>query len=222
MDCEFGETGHLRDRVGDYFRARLAHYAHLDSSPKDFKRLLSSLLQLLYLVNIGLIKMFDSASGPVHIFTQSHAFTPHLSSPLSWQMRSPLSPRNSNNCAHSFSDSMTSFGQSLSSCPQSQPKESSFSKRTIKPNPLLQRRGDDGRETRRNLFLKKVRESSEDKKWAMRGGEDEMMRTIWIAEQRRLAEKRTKEAMAVPTEREEEETELQDAHSGARSLGTRW
>jgi len=43
--------------------------------------------------------------------------------------------------------------------------------------------------------LKKVREDSEEHKWRARGGEDEMMRTIWIAEQRRRAERQARDAM---------------------------
>ncbi|RFU25327.1 hypothetical protein B7463_g11023, partial [Scytalidium lignicola] len=113
---------------------------------------------------------------------------------------------------------MTSPTPSLRQKSPSQPIETPFSKRTTKPNPLLQRSGSDGRETRRKLFLKKVRSNSEDKRWAMRGGDDEMMRTIWIAEQRRLAEKQVREAMAVPCEREEEEIEILDAPSDKRAL----
>lgn len=60
-----------------------------------------------------------------------------------------------------------------------------FSKRPTKPNPLLNKGDEEGRETRRKLFLKKVKESSEDRKWRARGGEDEMMRTIWVMEERR-------------------------------------
>lgn len=64
-------------------------------------------------------------------------------------------------------------------------RESVFSKRPTKPNPLLNKGDEEGRETRRKLFLKKVKESSEDRKWRARGGEDEMMRTIWVMEERR-------------------------------------
>lgn len=55
--------------------------------------------------------------------------------------------------------------------------------------------------------MKRVREDSEDKRWTARGGDDEMMRAIWIAEQRRREEKQKREAMgmdALPVEEEEE------------------
>ena len=51
--------------------------------------------------------------------------------------------------------------------------ENSYSKRIIKQNPLIHNRGD-GRETRRGLFLKKVQAKSEERRWAARGGEDEV------------------------------------------------
>jgi hypothetical protein len=66
--------------------------------------------------------------------------------------------------------------------------------------------GADGRETRRRLFLKRVREDSEDKRWKARGGDDEMMRSIWIAEQRRREERQRREAVgleALPIEEED-------------------
>lgn len=89
-------------------------------------------------------------------------------------------------------------------------KESNFSKRTTKVNPLIHGRGnaDEGRETRRKLFLKGVREKSEEKKWRDRGGDDEIMRCIWVAEQRRLDERRRKEIMGIEADAEEEELSL--------------
>ncbi|KAH8821146.1 hypothetical protein F5884DRAFT_76111 [Xylogone sp. PMI_703] len=162
--------------------------------------------------------MFGIMSSPVHIHPQNHTFSPIVSSPLSWQSKSsPLSPHNTN-CSHQFYNHMTSPTPSSRSKSPHQSTETPFSKRTIKPNPLLQRSGSDGREARRKLFLKKVRSNSEDKRWEKRGGEDEMMRTIWIAEQRRLAEKQAREAMAIPSEREEEELEILNALTDARTL----
>jgi hypothetical protein len=90
-------------------------------------------------------------------------------------------------------------------------RDSVYSKRATKANPLIHGRtssaGEDGRETRRKLFLKKVREDSQDKRWKDRGGDDEMMRSIWIAEQRRMEEKQRREAMGLilPAEEDIEE-----------------
>jgi hypothetical protein len=52
-------------------------------------------------------------------------------------------------------------------------KDNPYSKRITKENPLIHNHGD-GRETRRTLFLRKVREESEERRWDARGGEDEV------------------------------------------------
>jgi hypothetical protein len=46
----------------------------------------------------------------------------------------------------------------------------------VKRNPLIHGResGDDARETRRKLFLKKVQDGREEKRWEARGGDDEV------------------------------------------------
>jgi hypothetical protein len=92
----------------------------------------------------------------------------------------------------------------MSPTPVGKSRESSYSKRPTKANPLIHDR-DDGRETRRKLFLKKVREDSEDRRWAARGGDDEMMRTIWIAEHRRREERQARDAKFVQASQEEED-----------------
>ncbi|RDW91408.1 hypothetical protein BP5796_02573 [Coleophoma crateriformis] len=151
------------------------------------------------------IPNFQTYSHP-----QSFQFTPIVSSPLSSPplRRSPehppLSPRDNNasstRLTHVMSSPTPSKPTNLRSSSPINPASSSpvhgsaestsrFSKRTTKSNPLIHNRGD-GRETRRKLFLKKVREDSEDQRWKARGGDDEMMRTIWIAEQRRMQERR--------------------------------
>ena len=65
--------------------------------------------------------------------------------------------------------------------------------------------GDEGRETRRKLFLKRVREGSEEKRWAGRGGDEEIMRCLWVAEERRRVERQRREAMGIEVPMEEEE-----------------
>ncbi len=89
-------------------------------------------------------------------------------------------------------------------------RESVYSKRVTKANPLMNRNADEGREARRKLFLKRVREGSEEKKWRDRNsgigeGEDEVLRCIWVAEERRREEARRREAMGVLDGVEEEE-----------------
>ncbi|KAE9377726.1 hypothetical protein N431DRAFT_434869 [Stipitochalara longipes BDJ] len=87
----------------------------------------------------------------------------------------------------------------LPSPPPSRGRESVYSKRVTKANPLMNRNADEGREARRKLFLKKVREGSEEKRWrdrnsGMSEGEDEVLRAIWVAEERRREEERRWEA----------------------------
>lgn len=40
-------------------------------------------------------------------------------------------------------------------------------------------KGSDSRETQRKLFLKKVREGSENKRWEARGGDDEVYFSVY-------------------------------------------
>ncbi len=65
--------------------------------------------------------------------------------------------------------------------------------------------GEEGRETRRKLFLKKVREGAEEKRWKDRGGDEEIMRCIWVAEERRREERIRREALGLDAEILEEE-----------------
>jgi hypothetical protein len=67
--------------------------------------------------------------------------------------------------------------------------------------------GDDGRETRRKLFLKRVREGGEEKRWRDRGGDEEIMRCLWVAEKRRRDEMTQREAMGIKEPSEEDEQE---------------
>jgi hypothetical protein len=80
----------------------------------------------------------------------------------------------------------------------------------VKRNPLLHRDNDEGRETRRKLFLKRVRDSGEEKRWEARGGEDEMMRCIWAAEEKRWMEKKAREAGMVSSQEVEEEDDTDE------------
>ncbi len=89
-------------------------------------------------------------------------------------------------------------------------RESVYSKRTTKTNPLLHNnRGssssDEGRETRRKLFLKRVRDGAEEKRFKARGladpererEEEEMLRCVWLREERKREERVRTEARAL-------------------------
>ncbi|KAL2269123.1 hypothetical protein VTJ83DRAFT_3969 [Remersonia thermophila] len=53
-----------------------------------------------------------------------------------------------------------------------------FASRSSRPNPVLRRR-EDAQESRRRLFLQNVRQRQEDRRWEMRGGEDELLKLEW-------------------------------------------
>ncbi|KAK0116796.1 hypothetical protein ONS96_012646 [Cadophora gregata f. sp. sojae] len=107
---------------------------------------------------------------------------------------------------HTQKNKTTNANSSSLISPPPSKRESTYSKRTTKPNPLMSGRGsgDEGRETRRKLFLKRVREGSEDKKWAARGGDEEILRCLWVAEERRRVERQRREAMGIEVPMEEE------------------
>ncbi|KAF8541386.1 hypothetical protein BDD12DRAFT_829765 [Trichophaea hybrida] len=114
---------------------------------------------------------------------------------------SPLSP-----CRNSIFTSPISNirpGSMLPSPPRS-PPEFLAPKRLFKPIPIG-RSGEDVRTARRNLFLKKVQNGREDKAWKARGGEDEIMRMIFVAEHKRWEASLEKAASRIPTIYEEEE-----------------
>jgi hypothetical protein len=79
-----------------------------------------------------------------------------------------------------------------------------YSRRPTKANPLIHRNPQDGRETRRKLFLKRVKDKSADRRY---GGDEEMMRRIWLAEERRREEAIRREAMGLEPGLDEEELE---------------
>ena len=118
--------------------------------------------------------------------------------------------------------SITPVHNKSASLPSPPSSRGGFSKRTTKVNPLIHGR-DDGRETRRKLFLKRVREEGEEKRWKGRErsingeGEEEMemMRCVWIAEERR----RKREAEALGFSGEEYELSLGEFGYGLMGVG---
>lgn len=132
-------------------------------------------------------KMF-SQLPPLHTqsspfsFQHQNFYTPSKPSPLSSSPlganRSPLAERDEN-ASHSFTMSSppppTTNIFSAQIYGQTSQSAKSTGKRVVKKNPLIHRdEKDGGRETRRKLFLKRVREDSEDKRWDKKGGDDEV------------------------------------------------
>ncbi|KAI6713108.1 hypothetical protein B2J93_5311 [Marssonina coronariae] len=178
-------------------------------------------------------KMLSMLPAYAHTYGQPHRTSPLSSSPL----RNSLSPRDTNalprtsdietfspteskqhfpstsTSTYPYTTPSTSTKNTFISPPQTR-RESAYSKRKAKPNPLMSGRanGAEGRDTRRKLFLKRVREDSEEKKWKGRGGDEEIMRCLWVAEERRRGERRQREAMGIdgPPEEDEEQEQTRD------------
>ncbi|CCU74427.1 hypothetical protein BGHDH14_bgh02632 [Blumeria hordei DH14] len=92
-----------------------------------------------------------------------------------------------------------------------------FSSRQIKPNPLFSTRVGssmrvESREARRNLFFKKIKDATDEKRWRERKGgfcegDEEILRALWLAEKRRWRQQREKEALSLECDKEFEEDE---------------
>ncbi|KAL2178089.1 uncharacterized protein P884DRAFT_299345 [Thermothelomyces heterothallicus CBS 202.75] len=94
-----------------------------------------------------------------------------------------------------------------------------FASRNPRPNPVLKRR-EDAQESRRRLFFQNVRQRQEDKRWEMRGGEDELLKLEWLRLQRERAQAREAEVAqylgtldADLAAQEEEEIRMQEKHA---------
>lgn len=121
-------------------------------------------------------------------------FTPSRSSPLCTQAQNTL---------------RGIFNPKMLPSPPSSP-DFLAPKRLFKPVPIFVPH-EKVRETRRNLFLKKVRSGREDKIMKSRGGEDEMMRLIFVSEQKRWEATQARAAATISTIYEEEELEVEAA-----------
>lgn len=106
--------------------------------------------------------------------------------------RTPSSAASSTFSCNTASTPKTS--SSMTSTSGGSGRESVYSKRQTKKNPIL-RSAEDGRETRRKLFLKRVKEERDERRFGGRGDE-EMMRRIWVAESRRWDESLRREGDA--------------------------
>ncbi|POS85354.1 hypothetical protein EPUL_000704 [Erysiphe pulchra] len=103
-----------------------------------------------------------------------------------------------------------------------------FSARQTKPNPLVLSResycGNEERATRRKLFLNRVKEAGEEKRWRERNGgfgegDEELMRSLWLAEKKRWLEQQRREASGQVFSAEFEELEeIQDVEIDSKEI----
>ncbi|TKA65502.1 hypothetical protein B0A49_05716 [Cryomyces minteri] len=120
-------------------------------------------------------------------------YTPHSYAPA---IPSPLSPRRSR--PHQISPSNTS----------NPPSPVAFSKRPIRANPALQSR-DVVKERRRDLFLKKVQQGRDNRKWEARG--DQMMRLDFMSRQKRWEAEQARHAPLLSDPPEDDDMDEYDA-----------
>ncbi|KAI5820483.1 hypothetical protein BZA77DRAFT_239516 [Pyronema omphalodes] len=93
--------------------------------------------------------------------------------------------------------------------PPRSPPQFLVPKRQFKPIPT-KTSSEEQRNARRNLFLKKVQRGREEQAWKQRGGEDEIMRMIFVAEHKRREASLEKQASKISTIYEEESEEAFD------------
>ncbi|KAI3400126.1 hypothetical protein diail_4357 [Diaporthe ilicicola] len=129
---------------------------------------------------MGLPPIFPdfASNAPPALFTPS-AHRPAISSPLSSSpIRAttppPLSDRDAN--------ARRQVQSSPIPAPSSGPKPTSrFAARPTRPNPVVSQKREAAQESRRKLFLKKVRQRADDSMWERRGGEQELLKLEWFS-----------------------------------------
>ncbi|KAK4138874.1 hypothetical protein BT67DRAFT_438180 [Trichocladium antarcticum] len=123
------------------------------------------------------------------------------------------SPSHSHSHNHSHSGGNNSISNSANSANSTSSSKSRFATRNTRPNPVLRRR-EDLQESRRRLFLQNVRLRGEEKRWEMRGGEDELLKLEWWRLNRERQQANEAEAalyLAMERDLEAEEEELRRA-----------
>lgn len=108
-----------------------------------------------------------------HHYAMTRPYKPTKSSPLSSSpVRAPTSPPLTPCDSNARRATQSSPILAASTTPSFTSK---FASRPSRPNPVTQKR-EAAQESRRQLFLKNVRQRAEDKRWEKRGGEQEVGR----------------------------------------------
>ncbi|KKY27355.1 hypothetical protein UCDDS831_g00757 [Diplodia seriata] len=144
----------------------------------------------------------------------SHAYMPSRSSPLAPRhsnvvRRQPLAP--TTNTSHNvFTFSMDSASKPSTPAPP---------QRSVKPNPLIQKTaGDAGRERRRDMFLKKVANDRDERRWA--GRAEQIERLDHMKQQRRWQQRLEQSAPRIPEPSDDDEEQDEDAENRDPMLGS--
>ncbi|KAI4598640.1 hypothetical protein KJ359_002530 [Pestalotiopsis sp. 9143b] len=151
-------------------------------------------------------------------FTTATSHKPTHSSPLSSspirasQSSPPLSPRDPNTLprrGYFSSPSKSAFGNQEAS------RWTRFDARDAKKNPLKQSR-ENALEGKRKLFLKNVRQRHDDKAWERRGGDQEVLRLEWSAQDRKRRQQKERDIDGLMFEDDLEDLpQLSQSHSPA-------
>lgn len=144
-----------------------------------------------------------------------HAYMPSHSSPLvprhtNAARRQPLAPSTSHN---TFTFNMD---------PPSKLSAGAPPQRAFKPNPLVQRSvGDAGRERRRDMFLKKVANERDERRWAGRAQQvEQIMLLDYKKKERRRQEELERSAPVIVEPSDDEEERDEDAENQDPMLGS--
>ncbi|KAF2461482.1 hypothetical protein BDY21DRAFT_87791 [Lineolata rhizophorae] len=128
---------------------------------------------------------------------------------------SPLSPRSGNE-RPLMSPCIFTMASANPDNAIARSRQSKFSKRAAKPNPLIHRSSDQVKECRRDLFLKRVQQDREEKRWDMRS--DQIMRLDFLAQQKRWRAEQERNA-PIPVTDEDLEQSIVENHSNRDHRG---
>ncbi|KAF6238202.1 hypothetical protein HO173_003836 [Letharia columbiana] len=124
---------------------------------------------------------------------------PHYNPEFLIRKPSPLAPLNPNACPR-FYHQMTSAGGTSSDT-------SEYSYKRAAQYPLLQRKPTEEQDRRRQVFLKKVRQVSDDKKWGFRS--EQILRKDFLSKQREWELNQERSAPETPQALDDDEREAE-------------
>ncbi len=123
-----------------------------------------------------------SSVSPTHRQQQANSnplspYSPNLLNSLPWQQQQQQQQQRDTQSSPIPAAPSLFFGSSTNTTPENSNSSSTpkfrFASRNPRPNPVLKKR-EDAQEGRRRLFFATVRQRQDDRRWEMRGGEDEV------------------------------------------------
>ncbi|KAJ4423583.1 hypothetical protein N0V82_001749 [Gnomoniopsis sp. IMI 355080] len=162
----------------------------------------------------------DANTTLASTFTASSPYRPAKSSPLS---SSPIRPSSNSPPSSPLAPRDPNIRRESQSSPIPTPLpafQSKFAARPSRPNPVTQKR-EAAQESRRKLFLKNVRQRAEDRRWEMRGGEQELLKLEWFSLNKDLQQAKNADlnGLVLDSDIEDAARLREDVMSKARALG---